>query len=210
MSPPARRIGGTSHQLNTQKTGPHPQGTGWNGGQLAKAGLFGKRFWLAFPHPYDGRAGNNLASGKRRYNGPDMSHPSFLSASLYVAIGGGMGAWLRLVTGRLFVHWLGPTKASAFPWSTLTVNVLGSLFMGVLVGWLARHGTGSGLSSEGSRLLLAVGMLGGFTTFSSFSLEVVNIAERGQIGLAAAYAAISVIAGVAGLMIGLMMMRATI
>ncbi|MBV1918685.1 MAG: CrcB family protein [Sphingomonadaceae bacterium] len=136
-----------------------------------------------------------------------MAHPSFLAASLFVALGGGIGAWLRFLTGRIFTAWLGPVRASEFPWATLTVNVLGSLAMGLLVGWLARHSTGSGLSSEGARLFMAIGLLGGFTTFSSFSLEMVLLAERGQIGLAALYAGTSILAGVAGLFAGLAIMR---
>lgn len=139
-----------------------------------------------------------------------MSHPSFLSASLLVALGGGTGAWLRFLLGRFYVVWLGPIKASAFPWSTLTANILGSLAMGLLVGWLARHGTGSGLASEGTRLLLAVGLLGGFTTFSAFSLELVSMFERGAYVMVAAYAAISLFSGFAGLLAGLMLMRHTI
>lgn len=136
-----------------------------------------------------------------------MTHPSFLAASLYVALGGGIGAWLRFAVGRLIFAWLGPIRASAFPWGTLTVNVLGSFAMGLLVGWLARHGSQTGLSGESMRLFLAVGLLGGFTTFSAFSLEIVNIAQRGQIGGAAFYAMISLVAGVIGLIAGLAMMR---
>jgi len=125
-----------------------------------------------------------------------MQPPSFLTASLCVAFGGGAGAWLRFVTGRL-------VGASAFPWATLLVNVAGSLAMGLLAGWLARHGQGG----EQWRLLLGVGLLGGFTTFSAFSLEIVLLIERGNWALAAAYVAVSVIAGVAGLLAGLALMR---
>ncbi len=133
-----------------------------------------------------------------------MAPPSFLSASLYVALGGGLGAWLRFMTGRAAVALLGPVKASAFPWSTLFCNVAGSLAMGLLAGWLARHAAGAG---EATRLFLAVGVLGGFTTFSAFSLELVLMAQRGQIGLAAIYAALSLAAGLAGLLLGLNLMR---
>ena len=136
-----------------------------------------------------------------------MAQPSFLAASLYVAAGGGIGAWLRFMVGRGYVAWLGPVRAGAFPWGTLTVNVLGSLLMGLLVGWLARHGTGDGVSGEGARLFLAVGLLGGFTTFSSFSLEIVTLAERGQVASAALYAGVSLLAGVLGLIAGLAIMR---
>ena len=80
--------------------------------------------------------------------------------------------------------------------------------MGLLAGWLARHG-GTGIWSGGEhwRLLLGVGVLGGFTTFSAFSLELANMAQRGALGLALAYALVSVLAGVLGLFAGLMTMR---
>ncbi len=132
-----------------------------------------------------------------------MPQPSFLAASLYVAIGGGFGAWMRFLVGRAWTAAIGPVRASEFPWATLSVNVLGSLLMGLLAGWLARFGS----HGESTRLLLAVGVLGGFTTFSSFSLEVAGLAQRGQLGLAAFYTGISVLAGVAGLFLGLSIMR---
>jgi CrcB protein len=122
---------------------------------------------------------------------------------LAVAAGGALGAWLRYQTGRLYLTALGPAAAGAFPWATLTVNVLGSAAMGLLVGWLARHGT----AGETWRLLLGVGVLGGYTTFSSFALEFAVFAERGALGLAAAYVAISLVAGFAALFGGLWLMR---
>lgn len=129
-----------------------------------------------------------------------MNSPTFLTSSLLVALGGGVGAWLRYMTGRL---WLGAFGPVAFPWATLTVNVVGSFAMGLLAGWLARHGTGG----EGWRLLMGVGLLGGFTTFSAFSLELVNFIQRGALGTAALYALVSVVAGIAGLFAGLALMR---
>ncbi|WP_159864775.1 fluoride efflux transporter CrcB [Novosphingobium sp. 9U] len=133
---------------------------------------------------------------------PQPPQPSFLTASLLVAAGGAIGSWLRFCVGRVWVSAIGPVRASAFPWSTLTVNVTGSLAMGLLVGWLARHGAG-----EATRLLLAVGVLGGFTTFSSFSLEVVSLIQRTQPGLALAYLAASLGAGLLGLTAGLLAVR---
>lgn len=132
-----------------------------------------------------------------------MNPPTFLSSSLYVALGGGVGAWLRYLVGRAWLQAIGPIAASAFPWATLTVNVVGSFAMGLLAGWLARHGHGG----ETWRLLLGVGVLGGFTTFSAFSLEMANLIERGATGPAALYAAVSLAGGVAGLFAGLMVMR---
>ena len=131
-----------------------------------------------------------------------MPAPSFLAASLYVALGGGLGAWLRYASGVAMFRSLGP--ATQFPWATLSVNLLGSLAMGLLAGWLARHGSGAG---ETWRLLVGVGLLGGFTTFSAFSLEMMLLIERGQAGTAFVYAAISVLAAVTALYIGLIAMR---
>ncbi len=135
--------------------------------------------------------------------GPLMTMLSPLSATLNVALGGGIGAAMRYQLGRSMTHWLGPVAITAFPWATLTANVLGSLAMGALAGFLARHGHGG----EQWRLLLGVGLLGGFTTFSSFSLELMLMIERGQLLTALAYALISVMAGLCGLYLGLVMMR---
>ncbi|WP_072379921.1 fluoride efflux transporter CrcB [Novosphingobium sp. NDB2Meth1] len=128
---------------------------------------------------------------------------SSVPPGLAVAAGGALGAWLRYQTGRLYLAAIGPVAASAFPWATLTVNVLGSAAMGLLAGWLARHGS----EGEQWRLLLGVGVLGGYTTFSSFALEFALFVERGQLGLAAAYVAASLVAGFAALFAGLWLMR---
>lgn len=132
-----------------------------------------------------------------------MPQPSFTAASFFVAIGGALGSWLRFVVGRGWSAALGPVRAAAFPYGTLCVNVIGSVLMGVLVGWLARSANGS----ESTRLLLGIGVLGGFTTFSSMSLDVVTLIERGQVSSAAFYVAASLIAGFGGLFLGLLAMR---
>lgn len=134
---------------------------------------------------------------------PSIMTPSFVSSSLLVALGGGVGAWLRFLTGKAAVHSLGPLRATAFPWSTLACNVLGCLAMGLLAGWLARHGD----AGRSLQLLLGVGLLGGFTTFSAFSLEFVLMVERGQTSLALGYVALSLIGGIGGLALGLAVMR---
>ena len=133
-----------------------------------------------------------------------MTPPSPLAATGLVALGGAAGAVARHQAGRGMTALLGPAAVAAFPWATLAVNVVGSLAMGLLAGWLARQG------SESARLLLGVGLLGGFTTFSAFSLELMVLIERGQAGSAFAYAALSVLAGLSALYIGLIAMRLSI
>ncbi|WEK48118.1 MAG: fluoride efflux transporter CrcB [Candidatus Andeanibacterium colombiense] len=132
-----------------------------------------------------------------------MNPPSPLAASGLVAVGGAIGSVLRYQTGRLLTMLLGPATVTAFPWATLAVNILGSLVMGGLAGFLARHG-GAG---EHWRLFVGVGILGGFTTFSSFSLETMMLIERGQPSLAFIYAAVSLLAGLTALYAGLIVMR---
>jgi len=113
--------------------------------------------------------------------------------------GGAIGAGLRFLLGRWTFHQFGP----GFPWGTLTANIVGGLAMGVLAGLLARFGSGG----EGWRLFLGVGILGGFTTFSAFSLETANLIGRGATGLAAGYALVSVVASVTALFAGLWLVR---
>ncbi len=88
-----------------------------------------------------------------------------------------------------------------FPWGTLTVNIVGSFAMGVLVVVLAHLG--------GNRLapFLMTGVLGGFTTFSAFSLDAVTLYERGQLGIAALYVGASVVVSIAALFAGLLLAR---
>ena len=135
-----------------------------------------------------------------------MNAPSFLTSSLLVAIGGGFGSWLRYIVSRMTISVIGPIRASEFPWATLSVNVLGSFAMGLLIGGMARFGDGG----QDLRLLIGVGLLGGFTTFSSFALEFALLIERGAIGSALAYVGLSLVAGFAGLFLGLMAMRSAL
>ena len=133
-----------------------------------------------------------------------MSSFSPFVAALHVFLGGGVGAVLRWQLGRAMTSWLGDPIISVFPFATLAANAAGSLFMGLLAGWLARHGSGG---SEQLRLLLGVGLLGGFTTFSAFSLEMVLLIERGQYLFALLYGFLSIALGITGLMVGLGVMR---
>jgi CrcB protein len=132
-----------------------------------------------------------------------MSPPSQTIAALLVALGGAIGSIARYQVGRWMTWLMGPQAVTAFPWATLTVNIAGSLAMGVLAGFLARHGQGG----EHWRLFVGVGILGGFTTFSSFSLEMMLLIERGQAANAFLYAAISLLAGLSALYVGLVAMR---
>ena len=126
-----------------------------------------------------------------------------LYASLSVALGGGIGALLRYQFGRLTTWIMGPQAVTTFPWATLFTNVLGSLAMGLLAGWLARNSQGG----EQMRLLVGVGLLGGFTTFSAFSLEMMMLMDRGEHALAFIYGSVSIMAGLSALYIGLIAMR---
>jgi fluoride exporter len=116
-----------------------------------------------------------------------------------VFLGGGIGAALRHSVNLAAARLLG----TAFPFGTLTVNVVGSVVMGLMAAWFAFEG---GLSQHW-RLFLTTGMLGGFTTFSTFSLDTAVLYERGELGLAALYVAVSVIAGIVGLFGGLAVIR---
>ena len=120
---------------------------------------------------------------------------------LLVGLGGAIGAMARYGVGLAAMR-LAP--GATWPWATLTVNVVGGVLMGLLVGWMAER---AGAGQENIRLLGAVGVLGGFTTFSAFSLETVLMIERRQFGMAAGYVAVSVVVAIAALMVGLMVAR---
>jgi len=130
-----------------------------------------------------------------------ISNP--LYASALVAAGGAAGSVARYQMGRLMTLWLGPQAVSAFPFATLAVNTLGSLLMGLLAGVLLRTGG----ETDMWRLLIGAGLLGGFTTFSAFSLETAMLIQRGQVGVAGIYALLSLALGVSGLVFGLTVAR---
>jgi CrcB protein len=124
-----------------------------------------------------------------------------MQSTLLVFLGAGIGGALRHGVNIACARACG----TAFPWGTLTVNVVGSFAMGLLAAWLAfRAGAGW---SQGMRLFLATGILGGFTTFSAFSLDAVLLWERGAALAAFAYVAASVVLSIAGLVLGLAMVR---
>lgn len=127
-----------------------------------------------------------------------------LNPILLVALGGAMGAVMRYLVMGKGMQFLGlTTAATGFPYGTLTVNILGSFLMGMLVGILARFVDGG----EALRLLLAVGFLGGFTTFSAFSLDVLTLLERGDIVSASTYMFASVFLSILGIFLGVWVVR---
>tara|TARA_R100001129_G_C5217071_1_gene218452 strand:- start:16 stop:474 length:459 start_codon:yes stop_codon:yes gene_type:complete len=134
-----------------------------------------------------------------------MTSLSHTTASLFVAFGGGIGAVMRYHLGRAVTAWVGIPPMGGFPWPTLAANTLGGLAMGVLVGCLAR-GLG-GEFEQHARLMLGVGLLGGFTTFSSFSLETWLLIEDGRLGIALVYILASVVASIFALVCGLTLTR---
>jgi len=119
---------------------------------------------------------------------------------LFVMIGGALGAGIRYQVGRLALMLLGP----GFPWGTWFINLSGGLFMGLLAGTLARH---TPVSGESWRLLVGVGVLGGYTTFSTFSLEAANMIQRGDWGSAGLYVTTSAIGAILLLFAGLWLAR---
>lgn len=119
---------------------------------------------------------------------------------LQIAIGGAIGASLRHVVGQLFVRSFG----TAFPWGTLSVNVAGSFLMGVAVSFLLRR---SELGLQAFAPFLMTGILGGFTTFSTFSLETFLMLERGRAGLALLYVGGSVLLGLGAFAAAIALLR---
>jgi CrcB protein len=119
---------------------------------------------------------------------------------LLVAIGGALGSMARYGTGVR----VGKAWSASFPLGTMLINIVGSVAMGLFIGYLVR--TTPAWQAD-ARLFVAVGVLGGFTTFSSFSLDAVSMLERGELGLALFYVLGSVIIGIAALFAGLVVMR---
>jgi CrcB protein len=118
---------------------------------------------------------------------------------LVVFFGGGIGAALRHGVNLAIARALG----TAFPSGTLLINITGSFVMGVVAAYFACKGD----ASQHWRLFLTTGILGGYTTFSAFSLDAVLLYERGETGLAALYVVASVAVSIAGLFAGLALVR---
>ncbi len=123
-----------------------------------------------------------------------------MNGFLLVGAGGAIGAMSRYGIGIL----IGRLWHSNIPVATLFINIFGSLLMGVLIGLLAHY---TPAWQGQARLFLAVGVLGGFTTFSAFSLDVIFLIERGQTVLALAYVLMSVILSICALFAGLLLVR---
>lgn len=118
---------------------------------------------------------------------------------LLVFVGGGLGSvlryWVNVICGRLF--------GTDFPYGIMLINITGSTVMGLIAGYLAFKGE----AAQSWRIFIMTGILGGYTTFSAFSLDAALLYERGEIGLAALYVIGSVVLAIAGLFAGLALVR---
>ncbi len=121
--------------------------------------------------------------------------------ALIVFVGAGIGGVLRHLVNLSAARWLGID----FPWGTLAVNIVGSFVMGVLAGYFAFRAGQPGMQEW--RLFLTTGVLGGFTTFSAFSLDLALLYERGALGTTAVYGLASVVISVSALFLGLFLVR---
>ena len=138
-----------------------------------------------------------MTSSQSGTTSPLPSEPFALLNTFLVFIGAGLGGVLRHG-----VNFTAVRLGSSFPWGTLGINVVGSVLMGVVTGWMALRG-----GPPQARLFVATGILGGFTTFSTFSLEAFTLMERGDWMAALAYVLVSVLAGIGGLALALIVMR---
>lgn len=123
-----------------------------------------------------------------------------LSAYLLVFLGAGLGGALRHGANLGALHVFGP----AFPYGIFAINVTGSLVMGIVAGWLSLH---DAAWAPATRLFLTTGLLGGYTTFSAFSLDAMALIEQEAFGLAALYVIGSVVISIAACGLGLVVGR---
>jgi CrcB protein len=124
-----------------------------------------------------------------------------MTSTLLVFLGAGIGGVLRHGVNLLALRW----PLAGFPYGTLAINVVGSGLMGLVAGWFAFKA--SDAAPQDLRLFLTTGILGGFTTFSAFSLDAILLWQRGEALLAAAYVIGSVVTSLAALVGGLALMR---
>ena len=143
-----------------------------------------------------------LRPGMTPVSGGSKKGSTAMTSLLLVFLGGGIGAGARHGVNVAVLRAIGP----GFPWATLIVNVSGSLLMGLLAGYLAFLAGGN--LSQHARLFLATGVLGGYTTFSAFSLDTALLVERGATGQALLYVLGSVLLSILGLFAGLWLVRA--
>jgi fluoride exporter len=170
-----------------------PSDESWGGSILAAALSFGDA-WRSL------RASRACGKTCGQQGGPVL--PVWEKAEmnyLLVFIGGGLGSTLRHIVNVVCPRLLG----TAFPYHTFIINITGSIIMGLIAGYLAFKGG----ASQPWRLFLMTGVLGGYTTFSAFSLDAALLYERGAIGLALFYVLGSVVFSIAGLFAGLALVR---
>lgn len=142
---------------------------------------------------HSGRSGAVILT-KPRWQATDRA---MLGTLLHVALGGAIGASLRYGAGLLVLRLTGP----GFPMSIITVNILGSFIMGAFFIYSSQRGL------DHLNPLIMTGMLGGFTTFSSFSLETFTLVERGDLSTALLYVGLSVILSISALFLGVWLAR---
>lgn len=122
-----------------------------------------------------------------------------MSSLLYVALGGAIGACSRHLLGQALMR----LSSGGFPYGTFTANIVGSFLMGLLAAWLAARSS----ADSAARLFLGVGLLGGFTTFSAFSLDAIMMLEKKAYGPFISYVGGSVALSLAALLLGLILAR---
>ncbi len=113
---------------------------------------------------------------------------------LFVFLGGGIGSALRYIVGK----WVNTTD-QLLPWSTFSVNIIGSLLIGLILGWSLKSNT----VSQNTILLLATGFCGGFTTFSAFAYENVSLLKSGELVTALLYIFSSIVLGICAVFLGI-------